>query len=76
MSRHPGAHLRKSARLKVLRGHGVVRAFLLVVALYQTGGCIITPRFETTEAIHFDAPSPTRQQLSYDDLLCCQRCQA
>ncbi|MDE3061305.1 MAG: hypothetical protein KGJ06_09865 [Pseudomonadota bacterium] len=54
----------------------VFRTLLLIAAVYQIGGCIATPRFDTSPPMTFNGPEPMQQQLSYDDVLCCVRCQA
>lgn len=54
----------------------IIRILLLIAAVYQIGGCIATPRFDTAPPMTFNTPEPMQQQISYDDLLCCVQCKA
>ena len=54
----------------------IIRVLLLIALVYQIGGCIATPRFDTAPPMTFNGPEPMQQQISSEDLLCCVRCQA
>ena len=54
-----------------------LRFCIIFATLTMLSGCIIVPRFEMTERIEFNyAPPPMPIQLSYEDMLCCNDCQA
>jgi hypothetical protein len=49
---------------------------LLLIVLMQLSGCIVTPRIELPETISFDAVPPEQKALTYNDIMCCWRCNA
>jgi len=52
------------------------RAGLLIVLLAQLNGCVAVPTFEVADRLTFDVLQPNQRPMSYDDLLCCYRCDA
>ncbi len=47
-----------------------------LTALLSLTGCMITPRIEMAETLHFDYVTPNMTPMSYSDLLCCYDCTA
>lgn len=76
----PGKPVTRNPRFSVRDekhgGLGLFRNLLLIAAVYHISGCIITPRFDNVQPVTFNSPAPNQQQLSYEDLLCCEECKA
>lgn len=54
----------------------LTRIAALVGVLCVLSGCVITPRVEMTRRIDFNYIYTPQAQLSYTDLMCCDRCTA
>ena len=49
---------------------------LLIILLLPLTGCIAIPDDKFAERIDFNYMPPDHKPMSYDDVLCCYRCEA
>ncbi len=49
---------------------------VLFALLIPLSGCIVTPRIEISDTINFDSIPPEQKTVSFNDDLCCWRCNA
>jgi hypothetical protein len=54
----------------------IARLCLFIALIAPLGGCIAIPDNEVAQRINFDYSPPQHQPMSYDDTLCCYRCEA